>query len=83
MNKNIIIIVLAVLFILGLLYAFVKADEAEKSRVEAEAQMNLGIELQKQLDALKQNALEAATEAKRQEALALSYADQLAKCQSE
>ncbi len=74
MKKTTQIIVFSVMCLICLtflVYSFIKADEADKSRIEAENQFSERIRVEKESDALRKMALEAASEAKRQEAMAL------------
>lgn len=82
MKKNITIILLVLLSSTFLIYAFIKADEAEKANIEAEEQRKNAIELQELAVKHKEQALTVAAEAKRLEAQALELKDALVACQS-
>ncbi|WP_462249979.1 nSTAND1 domain-containing NTPase [Ekhidna sp.] len=76
MRTTAVVLAIAVLVSLSfLIYSFIKADEADKARIEAEAQKNEAVRLQKEADKLKEDALASAAEAKRQEAAALEQRD--------
>ncbi|MEO9485575.1 MAG: hypothetical protein ABJG47_19095 [Ekhidna sp.] len=75
MKKNILIVILTLVAIFFLLYSFIKADEAEKSAIEAQVERERAVELQNM-------ATEAAAEAQRQTALAVKLAVELKDCQA-
>ncbi|MEQ8629644.1 hypothetical protein [Ekhidna sp.] len=73
MNKTTQIITFCLLGLISisfLIYSFIKADEAEKARMEAEAQRNEVVRLMKKSEALQKEAEAAASEARKQAALA-------------
>lgn len=76
MRTTAVVLAIAVLVSLSfLIYSFIKADEADKARIEAEAQKLEAEKLRDQAVQLRDNAEKSATEAKRQEALALEQRD--------
>ena len=80
MLKNILITVLSILCTLLFFYSFLKADEAQKAMLEAQAQRNEAIILQKEADKLKEDALMSAAEAKRMESEAMRLREELNNC---
>lgn len=79
MKKTIIITILALTTTFSMVYAFIKADEAEKAAVEAQNQRSQVIRLEELAEELKQQALNAAAEARMAQAEAERM---LAECQS-
>lgn len=80
--KNITIILLLIVFGASIIYSYIKADEAEKSRIEAVMHRNETIELQKQADILHEQLIQAVAEAKRQAALSMEVKTLLDECQN-
>lgn len=80
MKKNIVIVVLVIVSLFFVFYAFIKADEAAKAGIEAQMQREQAELLQKEADVLKEEALMVATEAKRQEAIAIAMKNELEAC---
>lgn len=82
MNKNIIIVILLILTVFFLLYAFIKADEAAKAGVAANMAQKDAIEQSQRAEFEAVRALEAAALAKKNEARAIDLELQLKECQS-
>lgn len=83
MKKNILIGVLTFITLTILMYSFVKADEADKARIEAVQSRDQAVQLQMQADQLRMEAANHAAEAKRQEAIAIKMKEQLEACKAQ
>lgn len=82
MKKNIIIIILIVIAVFTILYAFIKADEAKKAGMEASLSQQEVERMRDEAIVLQQAAEESAAEAKRQEAMSLDLMEELKTCKN-
>lgn len=80
--KNILIIVLVIVSLFLLAYSFIKADEADKARIAADAQRSEVERLRDEAVSQANEARLAQAEAESQAERAYELAEELAKCQS-
>ncbi len=82
MKKNILIVILILITIFSMLYAYIKADEATKERMISELARNEALEEKKRGDAIANLAAARAAEAIQAKEEAEKLRNQLADCQS-
>lgn len=82
MKKNLIIIVLIIIAAFSMFYAYIKANQATQVGEQVQELTQLIEEQKMEAERQAEMAMMAASEAKRQEALALEMRDQLDACLS-